>query len=89
LCQIFRKDAISQQIQVRHQQIAYVRDMGEREPQIPISINALARTFNCTQSSAQSALAHRLELPGERGKHIALDHHREQQILDWIQQNAE
>jgi hypothetical protein len=37
----------------------------------------------------QSALAHGLELPGKRGKHTALDHHREQQILDEIQQNAE
>jgi hypothetical protein len=37
----------------------------------------------------QSALAHGLESPGELGKHAALDEHREQQILDWIQQNAE
>jgi hypothetical protein len=37
----------------------------------------------------QSALAHGLELPGGRGKQTAPDHHREQQILDWIQQNAE
>jgi hypothetical protein len=28
-------------------------------------------------------------MPGERWKHTILDHHREQQILDWIQQNAE
>jgi hypothetical protein len=27
--------------------------------------------------------------PGERGKHIALDHDYEQEVLDWIQQNAE
>jgi hypothetical protein len=37
----------------------------------------------------QSALAHRLKPPGEGGKHPALDHDREQQILDWIQQKAE
>jgi hypothetical protein len=37
----------------------------------------------------QSALRHGLELPGERGKHPALDADREQQILDWIQQQAE
>jgi hypothetical protein len=30
-----------------------------------------------------------LESPGERGKHTALDQHREQQILDSIQQKAE
>jgi hypothetical protein len=37
----------------------------------------------------QSALAHGLKPPGERGKHPALGHHCEQQMLDWIQQNAE
>jgi hypothetical protein len=90
LCQIFRKDAIFQQIQFRCQETACIRDIAEREHQIPIpmSINALARAFNCPQSSVQSALAHGLELPGERGKHTALGHRREQQMLDWIQQNA-
>jgi hypothetical protein len=29
-----------------------------------------------------------LEPPGERGKYPDLDADREQQILDWIQQNA-
>jgi hypothetical protein len=37
----------------------------------------------------QSALAHGLKPPGERGKHPALDAGREQQILDWIEQKAE
>jgi transposase len=37
----------------------------------------------------QSALAHGLKPPRERGKHPALDAGREQQILDWIQQKAE
>jgi ribosomal protein L11 methylase PrmA len=37
----------------------------------------------------QSALAHRLESPEERGKYPVLNQHREQQILDWIQQEAE
>jgi transposase len=37
----------------------------------------------------QSALAHGLDPPGERGKHPALDADREQQILDWIQHKAE
>jgi hypothetical protein len=37
----------------------------------------------------QSALAHGLELPGERRKHTALEQDREQQILDWIKSNVE
>jgi hypothetical protein len=35
------------------------------------------------------ALAHGLDEPGQRGKHIALDRDRAQQILDWMEQNAE
>jgi hypothetical protein len=89
MCQIFRKDTTFQHFQFRCQQIAHVRVIAGREHQIPISINALARAFNWPRNSVQSALAHGLEPPGERGKHHALDHHREQQILDWIQQNAE
>jgi hypothetical protein len=89
LCQIFGKDTTFQQFQFRCQQIVYVRDISEREHNIPISINALARGFDCQRSSVQSALAHGLEPPGERGKHPALDADREQQILGWIQQKAE
>jgi hypothetical protein len=37
----------------------------------------------------QAALAYRLDDPGQRGKHVALDQDRAQQIFDWIQQNAE
>jgi hypothetical protein len=77
------------QLQFRCQQIFYVRDIAEREHNIPISINVLARVFDCPRSSVQSALPHGLEPPGERGKHPALDADREQQILDGIQQTAE
>jgi hypothetical protein len=91
LCPIFRKDATFQQIQFQCQQRAYVCDIAEREHQIPISvsINALAIAFNSLRSFVQSALAHGLEPRGERGKQTTLHHYREQQILDWIQQNAE
>jgi hypothetical protein len=72
LCQIFRRDRTFQQFQFRYQQIFYVRDIAEREHNIPISINALVRAFDCPRSSMQSELAHGLELPGERGKHPLL-----------------
>jgi hypothetical protein len=89
LSQLFRKDTTFQQFHFGCQQICYVRDIAEREHNIPISINAMMRAFNCPRSSGQSALAHGLEPPGERWKHPALDADREQQILDWIQQKAE
>jgi hypothetical protein len=78
-----------QQFQFQCQQIVYVRDIAEREHNIPISITGLVRAFDCPRSSVQSVLAHGLEPPGERGKYTALDVDREQQILDWIQQNGE
>jgi transposase len=87
--QIFRIDTTFQQFQLRCEQLFYVRDIAEREHNIPISINALVRAFDCPRSSVQSALAHGLEPPGEREKHPALDADREQQILDWIRQKAE
>jgi hypothetical protein len=89
LCQIFRKDTTFQQCQFRCQQIVIVRDIAERERNILISINALARALDCPRSPVQSALARGLEPPGERGKHLALDADHERQILDWIQQKAE
>jgi hypothetical protein len=89
LCQIFQKDTIFQQFQFRCEQSCYLRDIAERENNIPISINGLVRTFDCPRKSVQLAFAHGLEPPGERGKHPALGADREQQILDWIQQKAE
>jgi hypothetical protein len=89
LCQIFRKDTTFQQFQFRCQQIIHVRDVAEREQNIPISINALVRAFDCPRSSVQSALAHGMKPPGERGKHPDLDAGREQQLLNWIEQKAE
>jgi hypothetical protein len=86
---IFREDTIFQQFQFSCQQIFYVRDIAEREQNIPISINALVRPFDCPRISVQWALAHGLEPPEERGKRTAFDADREQQILDWIQQKAD
>jgi hypothetical protein len=60
----------------------YVRDIAEREHNVPISINVLARAFDCPRNSVQSALAHGLEPPEKRRKHPDLEADREQQILD-------
>jgi hypothetical protein len=67
----------------------FAKDIAESCYNIPVSINALTRVFECPRSRIQAALAHGLDEPGQRGKPIALDEDREQQILDWIQQNAE
>jgi hypothetical protein len=66
-----------------------VKDIAEPRDNIPVSINTLTRAFDSPRFSVQAAFAHGLDELGQRGKHIALDQDREQQILDWIRQNAE
>jgi hypothetical protein len=58
--------------------IVYVRDVEEVEQNIPISINPPVRAFDCPLSFLKLALEDDLEPPGNRGKHAALDHDREQ-----------
>jgi hypothetical protein len=57
-CQILGEHAISQEIGLRCQQIADVRDIAEGEHNVPISVNVLATTFECPRSRVQSTLAH-------------------------------
>jgi hypothetical protein len=64
--------------------MAFVKDIAESRYNIPVSINALTRAFDCPQSRIQGALTHGLNEPGQRRTHIALDQDRKQQILDWI-----
>jgi hypothetical protein len=66
----------------RCKQIGFMKDIAELRYNIPISIDALTRACDCPRSGVQAALMHGLADPGQRGKHIALDHDREQQILE-------
>jgi hypothetical protein len=61
-----------------------VKDIAESRYNIPVCINALTRAFDFPRSRTQAARAHGMDEPGQRGKHIAIDQDREQQILDWI-----
>jgi hypothetical protein len=54
-----------------------------------IQCNALVRTLNCLRNVLKLALDHGLHPSGNRRKHNVLDPNPEQQIPDWIQQNAE
>jgi hypothetical protein len=74
---------------VFHEKSAFLKDIAESRDNIPVSIHALMRAFACPRSRVQAALAHGMDEPGQRAKPIALDQDREQQILDWIRQNAE
>jgi hypothetical protein len=66
-----------------------VKDIAELRYNFPVSINALMRAFAFPRSGVQAALALGLDEPGQRGKHIAIDQDREQQIVDQIEQNTE
>jgi hypothetical protein len=89
VCQFLREDSDFRRLEFRCHQIAHVKNIAESRYNIPVTINALTRAFDCPRSRVQAALAHGLDEPGQRGEHAALDQDREQQILDWIRQNAE
>jgi hypothetical protein len=65
-----------------------VQNLAESDHNIPTSINALAKAFDCPPSRVKAALAHGLDDPGRRGKHTALDDDPDRQILDWVRQNT-
>jgi hypothetical protein len=88
-CKALRNDAVFQKIEFRCQQIAYVNDIAESQSNIPISINALARTFDWPRSRVKAALEPVMKPPGHRGKLAAIDEVHEQQIIAWIQESAE
>jgi hypothetical protein len=56
---------------------------------VPILINALVRTFDCPRGLLRLAFEHGLHPAGNRERRTVLDRDSEQQILDWIRQNAE
>jgi hypothetical protein len=62
--------------------MAFMNDSAESRENIPVSINALTRAFDWPRSRVHVALAQGLDEPGQRGKHIAIDQDREQQIFD-------
>jgi hypothetical protein len=88
VCKFFEGDPNCRRLECRCQQIAFVKDIAESRDNIPVSINALMRAFDCPPSRVQAALAHGVDDPGQWGKHIAIDQDCEQHILDWIRQNA-
>jgi hypothetical protein len=47
-------------------------------------MNALMKSVDCSRFRVKAAMVHGRDEPGQRGKHIAIDKDREQQILDWI-----
>jgi hypothetical protein len=68
--------------------IAFVKDIAGLCYNIPVSKNALTGVFDGPRSQVQAALTYRLDDPGQQGQPIVLDQDHEQQIFDWIQQNA-
>jgi hypothetical protein len=59
-----------------------VKDIAESRHNITVFIKVLIKAFDCSRSRVKATLAHWLDKSGQRGKHIARDQDREQQILD-------
>jgi hypothetical protein len=55
---------------------------------IPISIGVLTRAFGCVCERVTQALAHRLEPPENRRRHLAMAREIEQQIVHWMEYSA-
>jgi hypothetical protein len=89
VCKFLQEDPDFRRLELRCHQIAYAKDMAESRDNIPVSFDALTIAFDCPRSRVQAAFAYGLDEPGQRGKHFALGKDREQQMVDWIRQNAE
>lgn len=77
-----------QVLQFRAHQIYYVHHFATSELNLPISIGALSRAFRCDRNRVTQALAHGLEPPEARGRHLAVDAGIEDELLVWIEANA-
>jgi hypothetical protein len=71
-------------MQFRCSQICYVHNLATSLLNSPISISALARGFGRKRDCVTSTLAHGLEPPEARGRHLEMDKDRERDILAWI-----
>jgi hypothetical protein len=57
-----------------------VKDIAESRPNMPVSINVLTREFDFPRFPVQAALWHGPDELGQREKHAAFNHDREQYI---------
>jgi hypothetical protein len=73
VCKFLQGDPDFRGLESRCQQIAFVKDLAESGDNVPVSINALTRAFNCRRFHVQAALAHGIDEPRQQRKQIALD----------------
>jgi hypothetical protein len=85
---LLQRDEDFQNLRFRCHQIYYINDFATSKHNIPISIGALKRAFQCSRNSVTQALVHGLEPPQTRGRHSALDAEIEHELLVWIEDNA-
>jgi hypothetical protein len=85
---IAERDEKFRTLRFRCHQIFYVHDFLESRLRIPVSIGALAAGFGCAPGRVKKALAHGLEPPETRGRHLALSDEVEQELVNWIKANA-
>jgi hypothetical protein len=82
------RDEMLPTLRYRCHQIYYVHHFATSILNIPISINAIGRGFECQRHRVMSAIAHRLEPPEARGHHPGMVADRKAEILVWIADRA-
>jgi hypothetical protein len=82
VCRLSQGDPNFRRLEFGCHQIAFVKDIAESRYNHPVSMNAPTRAFDSPRYRVQAALAQRMYGPEQRGKHIALDQDREQQIFN-------
>jgi hypothetical protein len=81
---ILEHDKHFQVLQFRFHQTFYVHNFVTSILSLPISISSLVRAFDCKRDRVTSALAHGLEPPETRGRHLGLAEDHERELLAWI-----
>jgi hypothetical protein len=85
---LLQREEDFQSLRFRCHQIYDIDDFATSKLNIPISIGAMKRAFQCSRGSVTQALAHGLEPPQACGRHSALYVEIEHNLLVLIEQNV-
>jgi hypothetical protein len=77
------------ELQYRSHQICFVADFVCQTAGQELSVNQLAKAFECHPARVKAALANGFEEPKNRGRDSAFDDESEGEILTWIEAQAE
>jgi hypothetical protein len=85
----FQREPGFEELRYRSHQICFVADFARETAGQEMSVNQLAKAFECHPVRVKVALANGFEKLKSRGRHSALDDDLENEILTWIEVQAE